>query len=434
MLNSRINRVLWHVRRFSKDIITPAGYEKKVVDDHLKRFIVDKIRASGPITVAEYMKTSVSAPTVGYYGRFSKEQNVFGSQGDFITSPELTQLFGEMIGVWIFHELANTGYKGAWNLVELGPGRGQLMADILRSLEKFQDRDATIHLVEMSDALIDEQERFLCVDNSTKPIDPNSSFVRKNKTKEGFDIYWYKSIDDLPDGFSVFIGNEFLDALPVHQFSRSENNDIWNEIYINLDKNNELVFMKSKGENLHTKGLIPKYIRDDASRINWECSPDSGTVVNQIADRITAFGGFSLLIDYGHDGSRNTHSFRAYKNHQQVHPLSDPGHIDLTADVDFGYLSRLINEQTLVFGPIIQREFLAQVGIEHRLRRLLKICADREKQLQLIKSYNMLMGDMGEKFKAISIFPKTLETILTARGGPAGFATGPPKNPTEKTK
>uniref|UniRef100_A0A1I7TNM3 Protein arginine methyltransferase NDUFAF7 n=1 Tax=Caenorhabditis tropicalis TaxID=1561998 RepID=A0A1I7TNM3_9PELO len=181
--------------------------------------------------------------------------------------------------------------------------------------------------------------------------------------------------------------------------------------------------MKSKGENLHTRGLIPSTIRNDSSRTTWECSPECGTVVNQIVDRITTFGGFSLMVDYGHDGSRNTHSFRAYKKHKQVDPLANPGEVDLTADVDFGYLSSLVEDRALVYGPKEQRDFLTQLGIEHRLRRLLKICENREQQENLIKSYNMLLGDMGTRFKAWALFPKTLQFILEQRGGPVGFLT-----------
>ncbi|CAL2036965.1 unnamed protein product [Caenorhabditis brenneri] len=404
-------------RYYSKKIVTPPGYAPTQKVNHLKKFLVDKIRASGPITVAEYMKTSVSAPLVGYYGQFAENQKVFGEKGDFITSPELTQLFGEMIGVWVFHELANTGHKGSWQLVELGPGRAQLMNDVLNALAKFNDKDVSVHLIEPSDALIDEQEKALCIYTSENIKD--APHIRKNKTRTGVNVYWYKSIDDIPDGFTIFIGNEFLDALPVHQFQKT--GDTWNEVYVNLTNDGDLCFMKSKGENIHTKGLIPLKIRNESSRVTWECSPESGTVVNQIVDRITTFGGFSLMIDYGHDGSRNTHSFRAYKKHEQVDPLSNPGRVDLTADVDFGYLTSLVEDRAIVYGPKEQREFLTQLGIEHRLRRLLQVCGNRDQQEQLIKSYNMLLGDMGTRFKAWALFPKTLKFILEQRGGPVGF-------------
>ncbi|KAK6741330.1 hypothetical protein RB195_009276 [Necator americanus] len=413
------------MRQFSDGASAANMDLKKNSSDVLKRFIVDKIRATGPITVAEYMKTAVSAPSVGYYGSYSDAQKVFGEKGDFITAPELTQLFGELIGVWCYYELANTGHRGPWQLVECGPGTGQLMSDLLSVMEKFQEKNLSVHLVETSDALIQQQEELLCGGPSTSSAlsnDGKEVVVRKNITKTGFSIFWYKTIDDVPEAFSVFVSNEFLDALPVHQFSRDDDGT-WHEVYINIDKDNELCFMRSKGENLHTRGLIPEEIRSDRERNHWECSPEAGTFVNQVTERIIYNGGFGIIIDYGHNGSRSDLSFRAYEKHQLVNPLSRPGAIDLTADVNFGYLKSLIDDRVAVFGPTTQREFLAQLGAELRLRRLLKSCNDREKQEHLIKSYNFLMGDMGEKFLAMCMFPKTLNGILEKRGGPAGFST-----------
>ncbi|VDM65347.1 unnamed protein product, partial [Strongylus vulgaris] len=390
------------LRRFSHE----AGATKVSKESNaLKRFMIDKIRATGPITVAEYMKTAVSAPSVGYYGLFSDSQKVFGKEGDFITAPELTQLFGELLGVWCYYELANTGHRGHWQLVEFGPGTGQLMCDLLSVMERFQ---VTYSLFIPIYGLIKRKE----------------NYVRKNTTKSGVPIFWYKTIEDVPENFSVFIANEFLDALPVHQFARDGDGN-WHELYVNINEGDELCFMNSKGENLHTRGLLPKEIREDKERKYWECSPEAGTFVNQVAERIVYNGGFGLLIDYGHDGSRNKLSFRAYKKHQLVDPLSQPGFIDLTADVDFGYLKSLVVDRVAVFGPNTQREFLAQLGAELRLRRLLKSCDDREKQEMLIRlfiatnrleSYNFLMGEMGERFMAMSMFPKTLNGILEKRG------------------
>ncbi|VDK66761.1 unnamed protein product [Anisakis simplex] len=132
------------------------------------------------------------------------------------------------------------------------------------------------------------------------------------------------------------------------------------------------------------------------------------------------------MIDYGHDGSRRDLSLRAYRKHQLVNPLQNPGEHDLTADVNFGYLKSLIEDRALVFGPLDQREFLAQLGIGIRLRRLVEKCSNRDDQVNLIKSYNMLMSDegMGTRFKVMSVYPKTLKNILDKRGYPAGFATG----------
>nr|CDJ84318.1 unnamed protein product [Haemonchus contortus] len=410
---------LW-LRHLSSEVITPTVGREKSTSEALKRFFIDKIRASGPITVAEYMKTAVSAPTVGYYGGFSDSQKVFGEEGDFITAPVLTQLFGELLGVWCYYELANTGHTGPWQLVECGPGTGKLMQDVLLVMDKFKEKNLSVHLVETSDALIQQQEELLCGASSSSGSSSDcENVVRANKTKSGVPIFWYKTIEDIPEKFSVFIANEFLDALPVHQFSR-DSRGFWNEVYINLNSADELCFMRSAGENLHTRGLIPQDIRDDKERVHWECSPEAGTFVNQITERIIHDGGFGLIIDYGHDGSRSDLSFRGYQKHQQVNPLDQPGVTDLTADVNFGYLKSLIVDRALVYGPNTQREFLAQLGAELRLRKLLKSCSDREKQISLIKSYNFLMGEMGERFLAMSIFPKTLGRILEKRGGPAG--------------
>ncbi|KAF8358002.1 hypothetical protein PRIPAC_92997, partial [Pristionchus pacificus] len=410
-----------------------AASSEAVVDappaNALERFLVDKIRVSGPITVAEYMKTAVASSSVGYYGKHSDEKKVFGAEGDFITAPELTQLFGEMIGIWCYHELGFTGHKGAWNLVECGPGTGQLSADLLRVFDKFGEKDVSLHLVEASDSLIDEQEYTLCGQKTSNCSTPSEGqkWIRANRTTTGVPVYWYANIDDLPDGFTIFVANEFLDALPVHCFEREEEKDGWSERYIGLDGKNRLRFVRSKGENIHTKGLIPLEIRADTTRTSWECAPDAGVVMHQVADRISSHGGFALFIDYGHDGSRREPSFRAYSKHTQVDPLSAPGEIDLTADVDFGHLRRVLEGAPVaLYGPHTQREFLAQLGIGVRLRRLIETCKERSKQEELIKSYNMLMGDMGERFQAMSIFPQTLQPIIRRRGGaPAGFNGAP---------
>ncbi|VDO26086.1 unnamed protein product [Heligmosomoides polygyrus] len=144
----------------------------------------------------------------------------------------------------------------------------------IASCFRFQEKSLSVHLVETSDALIKEQERLLC-GRPSSPSGSSDSGIR-NKTKSGVPVSWYKTIEDVPEQFSVFVANEFLDALPVHQFSRGANG-MWNEIYVNIDKANELCFMRSKGENIHTRGLIPEDIREDKERSHWECSPEAGT-------------------------------------------------------------------------------------------------------------------------------------------------------------
>ncbi|TKR77555.1 hypothetical protein L596_018505 [Steinernema carpocapsae] len=393
-------------------------------ETRLARFIKDKIKVSGPITVHEYMQMCIGSPSVGYYSQFSRQDSeIFGDKGDFITAPELCQMFGEMVGIWCFYELGYTGHRGAWQLVETGPGTGQLMKDVVGVLDRFQEDKVSIHLVETSDALILEQEKTLC----SKPsvfIDGHPH-VRYNKTRSGVEVFWYRSVDDVPgDKFSVFIANEFLDALPIHQFRKNERGT-WSEVYVNLDSKGQLCFMLSKNENLHTKGLLPEAVRENAELNEWEVSPGGGTFVNQVAERITAHGGFALLIDYGHNDDRKNLSLRAYHKHGEVNPLERCGEQDLTADVNFGHLKSLVVDRTAVYGPIDQREFLAQMGIGLRLRKLIEQLKSRDQQESLIKAYNMLMSEegMGTRFKAMTMYPKTLQTILDKRGGPAGFVS-----------
>ncbi|VDK67007.1 unnamed protein product, partial [Cylicostephanus goldi] len=136
---------------------------------------------------------------------------VFGKEGDFITAPELTQLFGELIGVWCYHELANTGHTGPWQLVECGPGTGQLMNDLLSVMENFQimwhiglqEKNLSVHLVETSDALIKKQEEFLCDRPSSSASNGKEPHVKSNTTKSGFPIFWYKTIEDVPETVGV---------------------------------------------------------------------------------------------------------------------------------------------------------------------------------------------------------------------------------------
>uniref|UniRef100_A0A0N5CA84 Protein arginine methyltransferase NDUFAF7 n=1 Tax=Strongyloides papillosus TaxID=174720 RepID=A0A0N5CA84_STREA len=364
-----------------------------------------------------------SGSASGYYNKFDSDKfKIFGSKGDFITAPEVSQIFGESIAIWIYSELACTGYKNEWQLVECGPGSGKLMSDVLSSLRRFDPlRNLSVHLLEVSNSLSEVQEKTLCGSNSEIIHDKN--YYRHNKTFDGIDIYWYKLIDDIPEKFSVFIGNEFLDALPIHQFQRNENNNKFHEIYINLNEKNELVFMKSKGANLHTVGMIPDYIKNRDSIKQYELSPDAGAFITQITQRLIYYGGFGLFIDYGHNGERQTFSLRGYKNHKEVENLLDnPGEYDITADVNFEFLRKLVENDALVFGPITQKDFILRLGGAMRLKLLLRgLGKDEEKQKQLFDSFDVLVGTedqkMGLKFKAMSIFPKTLKGIMDKRGG-----------------
>ncbi|MCP9263555.1 NADH dehydrogenase [ubiquinone] complex I, assembly factor 7 [Dirofilaria immitis] len=387
-----------------------ANHETKPSSKHysnqLLHFIKQKINLNGPMSVADYMRLTASSPVGGYYshhgnkifGEKVREQEVNSASAmklldenriekllviDDDYYEKKKQNISETCHSTCCDHLKHvlSGYNEEWQLVENGPGTGQLMYDITRALKQLRETKGSIHLVETSDALLSQQESLLCKQPS-QFVD-GKPYVRCNMTKM----------------FSVFISNEFLDALPINQFKRDAE-DKWHE------------------------WLITEGIRQDLSIKEWEISIDAGTYINQVADSITKFGGFVLIIDYGHDGTRKDLSLRAYKDHRIVHPLENPGEHDITADVNFGYLKSLVTDRTLVFGPIEQREFLAQMGIGLRLQKLLTSCETEEEKKNLIKSCEILMGEasMGARFKVMSIFPKTLENVLSKRKGPAGFA------------
>ncbi|CAK5029304.1 unnamed protein product [Meloidogyne enterolobii] len=341
----------------------------------LERFIIDRIRSTGPICVSEYMKLCAK---------------IFGDgEGDFITSPELTQVFGELIGAWLLNELHMTGWEGPWNLVELGPGSGALMVDVLNVLNKLKsDNKLNVYLIEKSAQLIKQQKQI---------------FEQQLLNKQ-ISINWFDSIEDIPEGFTIFISNEFFDALPIHQFVRNkEKPNVWQEVYIQLTTSNgsveideedgqiltkkHLCFGLSPGENIHTRAYIPQNIRNDLSRTKWEYSP--------LATKIT------LEMIKKHNGDRKTHSLRAYSNHSIVDPLDCPGRVDLTADVDFGEIKRVIEGKCLIFGPVEQRQFLTQLGLIHRLDYLLRKSTTTEQREALLNSCNILVSDaeMGARFK-----------------------------------
>ncbi|VDO45977.1 unnamed protein product [Onchocerca flexuosa] len=270
-----------------------AKPSSKDYSNQLLHFIKQKINLNGPMSVADYMRLTASSSIGGYYSRHGSK--IFGEKGDFITAPELTQIFGELVGVWCYYEFKNTGtsfhteilsgHNEEWQLVENGPGTGQLMFDITRTLRQLKETKVSIHLVETSDALLNQQESLLC-EQPSQFVD-GKPYVRCNITKNNFPIYWYRNVDDIPAKFSIFISNEFLDALPVNQFKRDAKGK-WHEVYVNLDKDDKLCFMLSRSENLHTFGLLPEEIRQDLSIKEWEISIDAGTYINQVIQKIAA--------------------------------------------------------------------------------------------------------------------------------------------------
>ncbi|CAH0390856.1 unnamed protein product [Bemisia tabaci] len=365
--------------------------------------IKTKILIKGPLTVAEYMKSILTDPIGGYY----MHSDVFGGKGDFTTSPEISQLFGEMIAVWLLSEWQKLGCPKPFQIVELGPGRGTMLDDILRVFRKFgANKDMSVRLVEVSPHLSQLQGKLLC--QSVERCNTNTDIhYQKGLMKDSVPVFWYNSLQDVPHQFSLVVAHEFFDALPIHKFQKTENG--WREILIDIDGSSEdkLRFIISRNETPACK----MFITPAEKRDHFEVSPESGVIMDYLATFLRRKGGIVLVADYGHDGDGKD-TFRAYKNHKQIHPLESPGSADLTADVDFAYLRSVVGEGRVIsYGPVTQRDFLQRMGINIRCEILKKRSQNDSDKKALESGLKMLTDEdqMGVRFKFQSFFPAVLK-------------------------
>lgn len=364
------------------------------------RHLTSKIKATGPITVAEYMREVLTNPLTGYYVR----NNMLGPDGDFITSPEISQIFGELLGVWIISEWMGAGRPKHLQLVELGPGKGSLASDVLRVFSQLQSvlggASVSLHLVEVSPALSRIQAQTLTGNHSQEADAKDEPVYRRGETAAGLPVSWYRRLEDVPSGFSIFLAHEFFDALPIHKFQRTKKG--WREVMVDIDpeKPGQLRFVVVPSPTLASSTLV----QADERRGHVEVCAEGGVFVQQLARRIENDGGAALIADYGHDGTK-TDTFRGFKGHQLHDVLSSPGSADLTADVDFSYLRKMAGGGVACLGPVTQRLFLKNMGIDSRMQVLLRNCSDASTRKQLINSYDMLTNPakMGERFLFFSL-------------------------------
>ncbi|XP_068012200.1 protein arginine methyltransferase NDUFAF7, mitochondrial isoform X2 [Melanerpes formicivorus] len=328
------------------------------------RHLLLKLRATGPVTVAEYMREALTNPGQGYYTR----GGCIGESGDFVTSPEISQIFGE-----VFNQLASL-------------------------LSKC---DVSIHLVEVSPKLSESQALMLTGGKVQSNPEDKSAYMQ-GVTKTGIPIFWYRDIQDVPPGYSFYLAHEFFDALPIHKFQRTEKG--WREVLVDIDPEvpDQLRFVLSPSSTPATEN----FIQPEERRDHVEVCPEAGVIIQRLACRIEKDGGAALVADYGHDGTK-TDTFRGFQNHKPHDVLKAPGTADLTADVDFSYLRKMTQGKTATLGPITQREFLKNMGIDLRLQVLLQNSRDTETREQLLHSYDMLMNPkkMGDCFNFFALLP-----------------------------
>ncbi|MBO3760994.1 SAM-dependent methyltransferase [Ciceribacter sp. L1K22] len=339
------------------------------------------IQTSGPISVTDYFALCLADPQHGYY----QTRNPFGSLGDFVTAPEVSQLFGEMIGVFVVHAWQNHGKPLPVCLVEVGPGRGTMMSDMLRVIARVAPdlfEGASVHLVETSDRLQDVQKKTL--------------------ESYGDKVRWHKGFDELPEGFTLLVANELFDAIPIRQFVKTPTG--FRERMVGLDANDNLAF------TVGVATLDPDFLKDfetlPADGAIFEISPARLSVMQVICERMAAFGGTSLVIDYGHLTTGFGDTLQAVLAHEYDPPLAHPGMADLTSHVDFEQLARAATALGMqINGLLPQGDFLKGLGLLERAAALAKEKPE-DTQHEIALAVDRLSGSgqgkMGELFKVLA--------------------------------
>jgi len=356
-----------------------AQHKLQGTDTPLAERLKARIARGGPISVANYMDACLADARAGYY----RTRQPIGLKGDFITAPEISQIFGELLGLWAVAVWQSMGEPSHVVVAELGPGRGTLMADAVRawrSVSKFLE-SVTIALVEISPSLRETQR-------ATLRGAPAS-------------VRWHDSIEDVPQGPLIVIANEFIDALPVRQFVRE--GSIWRERCVTVCRNGDLAFTLGKTIK---DGDLPEAARglDFPDGAIFETRPAAASVLAALAARAARAPLAALFIDYGHEQSGSGDTLQAVYRHKFADPLAMPGEIDLTAHVDFGEMKRSAKLLGLdTYGPMPQGEFLLKLGLEARRDRLLR--GARPDQREAIVSGARLADPraMGVLFKALSL-------------------------------
>jgi NADH dehydrogenase [ubiquinone] 1 alpha subcomplex assembly factor 7 len=354
----------------------------------LAKLLARRIALSGPITVADFMAEALGHPLHGYYQR----RDPFGSAGDFITAPEVSQMFGEMIGLWCVEVWHAMGSPSSCQLVELGPGRGTLMSDALRAarIRPAFGQAMRLHLVETSAHLRERQADVLAAHHPT----------------------WHGTFSEVPPGPLLLVANEFFDALPVHQFFHGEAG--WYERVVSFDGERLVFASASPGPSF---ALLSERQRAGPAA---EVSPVGLALAGDIGRRLAAQGGAALVIDYGSSQSLPGESLQAVRQHQPVDPLAEPGAADLSAHVDFAALVRAAEAAgAKAHGPLPQGEFLMRLGLDARAASLrARATPEQARDIDTARRRLLDAREMGTLFKALALSAPGLPI-------PPGFAELP---------
>jgi len=350
----------------------------------LSERIAKLVALQGPLTVAQFMAMAMHERALGYY---ASKRDPFGARGDFITAPEISQIFGELLGAWCIEIWRSQGAPSRARLIELGPGRGTLMKDVLRVARRSPEflNAVEITLVESNPELAKLQEKTLA--------------------GTGVPVHWEQELNaKLLDRPLIVLANEFFDALPVRQFVRTDRG--WRERMIGIGENGALEFVHAPVPADH---FVPMGVREQLTGAIYEISDASLSLTRLIAEAIARHGGAALVIDYGYEKPVMHSTLQALHRHTRAEPLAIPGESDLSAHVDFQALATAASQEgAAVFGPTTQFAFLKAIGIALRAEALARgKSADLRQQIARDVERLVLPDQMGKLFKVLAIMPKS---------------------------
>ena len=361
-----------------------------MTDAALEAEIRRLIALAGPMPVSEFMGLCLGHPRHGYY----ITHDPIGASGDFTTSPEISQMFGELIGLWAAAVWRRMGAPGEVQLIELGPGRGTMMLDMLRAANVMREfrKAVAVHLVETSPTLMARQKQTLG--------NPDVSIV------------WHEALADVPDGPAIIVANEFFDALPVNQAVKQV--DGWHERVVGIDGKGNLAFGLAPEALKFFEQTLPPQVRmaEVGSIYEWRSDAQALEVGRRV---VRGGGGAALIVDYGHVDSMVGDTFQALRGQRKADPLIAPGFADVTAHVDFQALGSAAESiGARVHGPLDQATFLRRLGIEQRAVNLKAVAPpDKAKAIDLGLGRLTAGGPtgMGTMFKVMGLSAPEIVTL-----------------------
>lgn len=407
---------------------------------NLSDLFSETIKTTGPIPVSTFMRQCLTHPDFGYY---TTRDPLDTLNGDFVTSPEISSVFGEMIGIWLYSLWVSQNMPKKVRIIEFGPGRGTLMHDVMGVFTKFAKKapvpiDIEIVLIEASSVLRKVQHQLMC---RTEPFNTDSNGFNFSQTKWGTRVTWVdleKDVANDPSVANYVLAHEFFDALPIKSFMKTK--DGWRELMVehtlsvvNTQPKLESAEPAIETEDLKTDfhltispketpsskipQLSPRY-RDLPQGTRIEICPDAELYLTRICELVNSYkdgktgAGGGLIIDYGLSNEIPSNSLRGIHKHKFVSPFFNPGNVDLSIDVDFENLRLMAANFLEPFGPADQGDWLHEIGIGYRIEQLINATNSIANKEQIYESYLRLTGkddeSMGKVYKFLGLLPKGL--------------------------